>query len=73
MDQTRKGLFTIVRAFGGGDYDPKLTEMNDQHFKWQCPCIMNPCYQIEFGSVEVLIDHLREEHCLDLVHYSSTK
>ena len=49
MDNTRKGLFTIVRAFGGAGYDPKLTEMNDPNVKWQCPCIMNPCYQIEFA------------------------
>ena len=46
MDNTRKGLFTIVRAFGGGDYDPKLSEMNDENAKWQCPIIMHPCYMV---------------------------
>ena len=34
MEEARKGLFTVIGAFGGNVYDPRLVEMNDENAKW---------------------------------------
>jgi hypothetical protein len=72
MEKASKGLFVVMGVFGLEEIDPKLKEMNDINAKWQCPVIMEPCYMIQYTSIECLIKHMREEHCLDIVHHSTS-
>jgi hypothetical protein len=45
MEQAKKGLF-VIAGVTTEKFDAKLIEMNDPNAKWQCPCVIEPCYMI---------------------------
>ena len=51
------------------DVDPRIREMDDQETEWRCPCVGIPaCHNTLFSNVQLLLDHMQEEHALGLIY-----
>ena len=70
MEEEQGPLFTTsATGHRSALVNPKLIEMNDPDTIWRCPCYGLACQFMGYPTIQQLIQHMRESHCLDLVSW----
>ena len=48
--------------------DSRLIEMNSPEVVWRCPCTGLECHFHEYRTIQKLLKHMQDEHCLTITY-----